>query len=189
MSAYQLITVGTDEPLTLEEAKLHLRVDGTEEDTLIYALLVAARDHAENYTWRRLTECTMAVYYDRDEVENFIFVNKNVQSIEAVKYKDSTGSYQTLSPSSYEVDLFSHPCRIRVTTKPQVADKLAAWKVEFTAGYASPSEVQEPIKAALKLIIGHLYEHREDVTMSSNYTLENGAKYLLEPYKLPTYFI
>ena len=36
------------EPVTLEEARLHLRVDHTDEDALIGSLIIAARELAEH---------------------------------------------------------------------------------------------------------------------------------------------
>jgi uncharacterized phage protein (predicted DNA packaging) len=38
------------EPLTLSEAKIHLRVDGEDEDALISSLITASREVVENYT-------------------------------------------------------------------------------------------------------------------------------------------
>lgn len=189
MASYLQVSNSGLEPLTLDEAKLHLRVDSDEEDTLIYALIVAARQAVENYTWLNLNEAVYNMFFDATEVDEFIRINKQVITITSVQYKDATGVYQALSPSSYQTDLYSNPCRIKIDTKPTVGNFLNAWKIVFTAGFTSPELVPEQIKSAMKLTIGHLYEHREDVTMSSNYALENGAKYLVTPYKLPTYFI
>jgi len=46
----QLVTPPVDEPVTLAEAKLHLRVDFDEDDALILALISAARQAAEAIT-------------------------------------------------------------------------------------------------------------------------------------------
>jgi uncharacterized phiE125 gp8 family phage protein len=50
----QLITAPTAEPLTRDEAKAHLRVDGTAEDTLIDTYLLAARQDVEAACGRAL---------------------------------------------------------------------------------------------------------------------------------------
>ena len=52
MSSYQITTEPATEPLTLTEAKEHLRVDGTDEDTLITSIITVARKLCENYTNR-----------------------------------------------------------------------------------------------------------------------------------------
>ena len=38
-----------DEPVSLQEVKTYLRVDGEEEDTLLAGLIPVARQHCENY--------------------------------------------------------------------------------------------------------------------------------------------
>lgn len=45
-----IIVAGTgDEPITLQEAKDYLEVNGTDDDDLITALIVAAREHIESF--------------------------------------------------------------------------------------------------------------------------------------------
>jgi hypothetical protein len=44
------------EPLTLSEAKTHLRVDGEDEDALISSLITASREVVENYTGYTVAE-------------------------------------------------------------------------------------------------------------------------------------
>ena len=44
-----------DDLPTLEEVKAYLRIDSEEEDTLLAALLLAAKEHCENYLQACLT--------------------------------------------------------------------------------------------------------------------------------------
>lgn len=53
-----LITAPGHEPVTLDEMKLHLRVDFNSDDTLIEMLIVAARKRAETITRRALVTQT-----------------------------------------------------------------------------------------------------------------------------------
>jgi uncharacterized phiE125 gp8 family phage protein len=57
----QKIVDAVAEPVSLEEAKAHLRVDGTIDDAYIGALITAARTDAENRLQRSLTETTWRV--------------------------------------------------------------------------------------------------------------------------------
>lgn len=189
MSAYQQVSSSESDPVTLQDIKLHLRVDSTEEDLLILSLMKTALKAAANYTWLTLNECVFNAFYDRTEVDEYIYINKSpLTAITSVNYRDTNGDYVAMDAANYEVDMISQPCRIRIKTQPTTGDYMNTWKVVFSCGY-SQNAVPEPIKSAIKLTVGHLYEHREDVTMSSNYALENGAKHLLEPYKLGTYYI
>lgn len=60
-----LLTAPAAEPVSVAEAKLHLRVDGTADDVLIGALITAARQHAENDTRRALVTQTWMTVLDR----------------------------------------------------------------------------------------------------------------------------
>jgi uncharacterized phiE125 gp8 family phage protein len=61
----KLITAPIAEPVTLPEAKLHLRVDTTDDDTLITTLITAAREMAETITRRALVSQQWKIVADR----------------------------------------------------------------------------------------------------------------------------
>ncbi len=60
-----LVTAPIEEPVSLAEAKLHLRVDYSNDDLLIAALITAARQHAENDTRRALVTQTWRQVLDQ----------------------------------------------------------------------------------------------------------------------------
>ena len=62
--AYSVVTPAASEPITLEEAKNFLRVDGSDDDALIGALISAAREMCEQYTRRILVTTTIDEYFD-----------------------------------------------------------------------------------------------------------------------------
>jgi uncharacterized phiE125 gp8 family phage protein len=155
--------VPAEEPLSLIEAKNHLRVEAPEDDALIAALIAAARDQLEGETSRQLVTATWRLSLDCFPAVIRLPISP-VQSVSSIQYLDANEVLQTLSASVYVVDTDRKPARIAPaygevwpTTLPQIN----AVKVTFVAGYGTPAAVPESIKEALKLMIGHWYENRE----------------------------
>lgn len=183
---YRLVTGPATEPLSLEEVKLYLRVDNTVENNLITALILAARQTVEDRCQRPLISQTWSANYDSNELNlNVKFINKApLLSFTDVKYYDSEGDLQTLAASDYEVDLYGSPARFRLKTIPNVREGFNAMQATFVCGYANAASVPQPIKQAMYLIIGHLYENRQDViTGTQVHSIPNASAYLLEPYR------
>jgi len=128
------------EPIYLDDAKLYLRVDHTDDDTLIAALIVAARQYAEDVTARAIVCQTRKLYLDNWP---YVIVLPGPPLIEktSVQYYDVEGSLQTLDPSLYDVDTDSTPGRITVgycDTWPAVYGIEKAIIVTYVCGYATP---------------------------------------------------
>jgi uncharacterized phiE125 gp8 family phage protein len=193
--ALKLITAAGTEPLTLAQAKLHLRVTASDEDTLVTALITAAREQAEAYTRRRFITQTWDYFRDAFPLgykypcdEEKIFVPQPpLQSVTSLKYFDTTGVEQTLATSKYLVDASSEPGRIAPAygeTWPCTREQMNAVTVRFVCGYGAAVAVPSSIAAAMLLIIGHLYENRESTTPDQQMELPLGAESLLAPYRV-----
>lgn len=182
----KLITPPTLEPVTLQEAKDHLRVTTTDEDALISELITSARQQAETFLRRALLTQTWALYLDSfpDQIE---LPNSPVQSVTSIKYIDVDGVEQTLSTLQYDVHTQNEPALIVPAygkTWPSIRSQLNAITVEFVAGWQIQQSVPGPIKSALLLIIGHLYENRENASPLNMHQLPYGANALLFPYRI-----
>jgi len=193
--ALTLITPPAVEPLTLEEVKLHLRVDASDEDNLINIYIRAAREFTEAFLGRALVTQTWKLTIDEFPIGEIKIPKPPLQSVSNVKYFDSAGLEQTLATSEYYVDAASEPGWVVPVTNsvwPTPLDAINAVSVEFVAGYSptadSPSNLASNvpfnIKAGMLLIIGNLYENREDNVVGVISTrLPNGAEYLLRRHK------
>jgi uncharacterized phiE125 gp8 family phage protein len=187
MSAIKVYTAATTYPVTLAEAKLHLRVDGTDEDTLINALIAAATQQAENYTWRTLM--TTVYEYIADSFSKQIELDTfPIATIDSIKYYDLNNVQQTLIVSAYESNLNECPVLIRPKENyywPDTKIRFDAVTVRFTAGYASAAAVPAAIKQAILMIVGHLYANREDVVTGTQVnTMPQSSQYLLNTYRV-----
>lgn len=191
-SSVVVTTPPSVEPVTLAEAKLHLRVTHNLEDDLITSLIVAAREWAENQTRRRFVNTTQRLSYD-EFPDEFILPGGRTQSITSITYTDTNGATQTLATSVYTVITDSEPGRIvRAYNQlwPATRSIPNAVQVVQVAGYGSAaSNVPDSIKAAMKLAIGNWFENRES-TISGTIINEipMAAQALLDPFRIPEFF-
>lgn len=182
----KVTTAPSAEPVTSTEAKLHLKVDHTTDDTLITILIQAAREAVEQHTNRSLITQTRTIKMDTFPISDTISLpNGPLSSVTSVKYYDTSEVQQTLSSTLYWTDSTSNIPRIVVKTSwPAIYDMPNAVEIVYITGYgASGSSVPQPLKQAILLIIGHLYENREQVG-DIKYELPFGASVLMSPYVL-----
>jgi uncharacterized phiE125 gp8 family phage protein len=168
------------EPLTATEAKLHLRVDSSDEDLLIERLIKAARKYCENYTERSFITQTWTA--SADSFPSVIeLLHGPVISITSVVYYNESNESTTLSTDDYTTDLTSIVARIEpVSSFPSTYDKINAVTVTYITGYGAASTVPEDIKAAMLLLIGKLYQNREETVKR----LPTSVECLLDSYKV-----
>jgi uncharacterized phiE125 gp8 family phage protein len=185
--AIRLIAGPGEEPITLDEAKLHLRVDVTAEDTLINGLIIAARQAAEQATGRALMQQTWELALDcfPDEIR---LQMPPLQSVSSVKYLDQDGVLQTLATSEYLVNDYKEPARIVLAygkSWPSTRDQENAVLVRFVAGYADADAVPQEIKQWMLMLIGSMYANRERETVGSAAAVELGfVDRLLDAYRV-----
>lgn len=179
--------------VSLAEAKAHLRVDVDDENVLIEALLQAAEEWAENYCRRSFVQRTLELRMDCFPAE-IRLPRGPVISVTHVKYTDAGGSVATMDAAGYQVDTYSVPPRIvpvfgGTWPTPKVGS-LNAVLVEYEAGYApsgSPTNADNvplAVKAAIKLIVGHLFEHRELVAERALHEVPFAVKHLLAAFEV-----
>jgi uncharacterized phiE125 gp8 family phage protein len=167
----KLLAAPTSEPFTLADAKVHLREDDSSQDTLITALIGAARDYVETFTRRRLITQTWRYSIDEFPCGGVIRLPyPPLIKVNSVKYDDLAGAEQTLSSSLYVVDTSSLPGKIDrayAAIWPATRCQANAVRIEFDCGFGGPQAVPDLIKAAMKLLIGHWYEQREAVNVGN----------------------
>ena len=166
-----VVTAPTDDVVTLDEAKAQLRVEGTDNDTYITALLGAARDYVEQLSHRALTPQRLRLKLDCFPAE-ILLPRPPALSIVSIGYVDSAGDEQSVGASLYQADLSGEPARIRPAygaSWPTARGVLNAVTVDWWAGYdngASPYEgasVPPGLHHAIKLMVTHWYEQRAPV--------------------------
>ena len=108
---YKVTISPTHEPVSLEQAKRHLRIDDTESDGLIGGYLRAARLWCENYSGRAFLWQTIAATADQ-LADTMILPHPPLIAVSSVSYTGSAGSVQVLSTDVFDVDTAAEPGRI-----------------------------------------------------------------------------
>jgi uncharacterized phiE125 gp8 family phage protein len=197
----QLVTATTGDPITVAEAKAHLRVTHSEDDSLIGALVSAATKQVEAETGRQLCTAVYDLKLDAfptgcDKRERAIkFPRAPLQSVSSGQYTADDGTATALSSTAYTVvtswttapDPFCGHGRMYEAyndTWPTTRQVGNAVTIRFTAGYGPASAVPDIAKAAIKLLVGNLYEHREATISGGLSEVPLGAQRLIDLLKL-----
>lgn len=170
--------------LTTTAVKAHLRVEHDEDDTLIDNLTTAAYSYAERYTNTIILDTQKIDYLD-DFADEITLKNTPVQSITTVTYYDTDDVQQ--SQSDYYLDTRKAETILKPLNNevfPSTNGDYANVVITYQAGY---STIPKQIDQAVLLLIGSLYEQRENhvagITMTKSVV---SAEYLLDPYRVDT---
>jgi uncharacterized phiE125 gp8 family phage protein len=188
---YKVTTAPAAEPVTLTDVKNHLKVDTSDDDDLIGVMIQAAREYVETYTGRAVMEQTIEERVDYFPAVTYTNPRGGIElrfaplkTLTHLKYKDSDGTEQTLAANTdYVLDNISEPPRIFPAygvSWPISRDEPNAVWFEYVAGYTTASDVPASIKQAIFLIVGKMYEQREDSVKN----LPTASKWLLDTVKI-----
>lgn len=194
MAVYWLkeIVSPTVEPISMATARLHLRLDTSgsppshPDDSLVSSLITAVRQNAEDYTGLKIASGTYEVRADSFKDFNIELQTWPVTAISSVSYVDMNDDVQTLASSEYTLDTYARPARLKATTTFPAAKEVT---IRFIAGFTdgqSPNPYPMPIslESAMLLMLGHLYDNREAVSLDQSYERPLGATYLMNPYRI-----
>ena len=192
------VTQPAVEPVTLAEAKAHLRVDVSDDDALISAIIRAAREFAEEYLDRTLVHTQWTMRMDRFppssltpvELPRPPMATAGTTTATVVTYTLETQGTATLSTASYRVDRNATPGTIKPlyakTWPPHLMDDNTI-SVTWWAGYgADGTSVPAAIRSAMLMLISHLYEHRTAVAPGMS-EVPFGVKALLDTQRWGSY--
>jgi uncharacterized phiE125 gp8 family phage protein len=193
----ELVTAATGDVISLDEAKDRLRrsSDSSLEDAQIENLIDAAVAYLEEDVRISLLTQTRRIWYDGIPCDGKFLLDRGpVASITSVKLYDTADAATTLSSTVYQLDAVSQPARL-VARSGQSWNTSAALRavnavaIEYVAGFgAAGSSVPSPLKQAVLLLAGSLFEHREQVIVAQFagqfLELPFGYKELTGPYRL-----
>lgn len=184
-----LVTAPAAEPVTLDEAKAHLRVTIDDDDDRITRQIAVAREQAETIARLAIVTQTWDLYLDRFPDTAGYWDRRNRQlgpgspaywprrslgkvqiprpplvSIGTVEYVDASGSTVTLDSAEYRVGTGTPGTIAPALNRnwPTAADVTDAVRIRFTAGYGNASAVPACVKEAILLLVERLYDGTPD---------------------------
>lgn len=184
------------EPVSLAEAKEHLRiVDYTDDDTYIELLITTARQTVERATRRALWtgQSWQAAYtgWPWSCYRRFSLPKPPLAAVSAVQYYDEDNALQTLAAAKYVIDS-SGADRAWLAFKTTASlptlscDYPAPVRVTYTAGYADQDALPNGLRHAILYMIQHLYDNRSPVGINVNIsTMPQSFQYLCDQHKIP----
>ena len=177
------------EPLSLAEAKAHLRIDQTLEDALIQSLIITSRLHIEAALGLALITQSWLFFVDRwPKAQRLVMPIRPIQAVASVRLWNIDGTSVTLPPSAFFLDGQGLPARLVWQGSSPLADPgrtVNGIEVAFTAGFgAAPTDVPATIRQALLLLVAHWYENREPVEIGAEHNaIPAMVSDLLLPYR------
>ena len=178
----KLKTAPAVEPITLDEAKLHLKVDSADDNALISALITTARQLAERETKRAFITQTWEMFLDYAPPEIDIPKPPLQATSLSIKVIDEAGVESVVSATTYDVDDSENsPGRVKLRSGCSWPNHrgFASFIIEFKAGYGdAATDVPEALKQGILQLLSHLYDNR------GAEEIPKGIKAMFWPFKI-----
>lgn len=166
-------------PISLAEAKTQMRVESSDDDSIIQRLIDAAVAFVDvqGALGKAMITQTWGQWLSPNPSTVYLSLGP-VQSVSAIKYYDVDGALQTATLADFNV--FGTPNRISVSPKsgkawPVTQTRDDAIKIEYVIGYGSTSaSVPETVRHALMMLVAHWYDNRETSTEKQMFDLPYG---------------
>lgn len=183
-----VVTPPSAEPITLAEAKAHLRVFLPDDDSYITSLIPAARQAIEQRTGRAMLPQRVRIGMDAFcSTTRLPVLPLAVVDGLLIKYFDENGDQQTANSSIYTINRYVEPVQVSLNpgeSWPTISRIAGGVTFEYDVGYTDAAAVPGPLKQWMLLAIGAMYENREQVYAGAEtYSLpEDFMRLLWEPY-------
>lgn len=192
-------TEPTVEPVTLAEAKAHLRVDTHDDDAYIAGLIRAAREWVEQYLDRTLVHTQWVMRFDKFPPDGMLdielprppMVASGTATAVALTFTYENGTTSTYSTAQYRVDRNATPGAVKTlygqTWPPHMQDDNAI-SVTWWAGYGDAGDkVPAAIRHAMLMLLGTWYERRASADNLGGAEVPFGVRALLDSQKWGSY--
>jgi uncharacterized phiE125 gp8 family phage protein len=165
-----MIAAPSAEPVTLDEIKAHLDIDGAAEDTLLTTLIVVARAAIERMTGQLMLTQSWRISVDAVPPSGLMALPIGpVQTVSAVRVFDVADNAILWPGSGYTLDLVGEPARLLFHGgRPIPGRRLAGIEIDVVCGFgASAAAVPADLVQAVRLLVAHWYAARGNAVNAS----------------------
>ena len=161
------VTAPTEQPVTVADAKRHLRVEHSDDDLLIQRLIETAVAFVDvkGALGKAMITQTWAEWFAPNPSEITLSLGP-VQSVSSISYYDTDNALQTATLSNFYVLGPSTRTVIKPKsgyTWPTTFTRDDAIKVQYVIGYGdSFTDVPSTVRHAILMLVSHYYENREN---------------------------
>jgi len=161
------VTAPTEQPVTVADAKRHLRVEHSDDDLLIQRLIETAVAFVDvkGALGKAMITQTWAEWFAPNPSEIILSLGP-VQSVSSISYYDTDNALQTATLSNFYVLGPSTRTVIKPKsgyTWPTTFTRDDAIKVQYVIGYGdSFTDVPSNVRHAILMLVSHYYENREN---------------------------
>lgn len=172
----EIVAMPNGLPVSLAEAKRHLREDEADNDDVIGAAIAAAVGHLDGYggilgralmtqTWREFRPCWPGS-------RCVPLALAPVSAIASITCRDSAGGVVTLTPETHYRLLSGRSAQPFVylpagVSLPSAASEPDAIKIDYVAGYGDAKALPPDLRSALLMMVGDIYRFRESAAVGS----------------------
>lgn len=191
--ALELLEAPATTPVTLTEVKDQLRVEHTDDDTLINRLIsvAVAYTDVQGALGHAMITQKWGQWVNSTPPQTVKLLLGPLIAVTAVKYYDENGTLQTDTLSNYEI--FGTEFSTTIGPKegfawPVTQDRPDAIRIEYTIGYGSATtDIPETLRHALMMLIGHWYDNRETTMMDELSNVPYGFDALMDMHRRAWY--
>jgi uncharacterized phiE125 gp8 family phage protein len=172
------------EPVSLAEAKGWLRVEGSDEDSLIQALIIAARLMVESEIGLVLLAQNWRIVGDSWPASETIPVPiGRVLAVTGGRVFAANGTPQAIQAGDFEIIKGLERDAIRPNARPAPGRPRAGIEIDLRLGFGEfASQVPESLRLAMRQLIAFWYENRGDATIVER-GLPAPVRALLKPFR------
>ncbi|MEI9803789.1 MAG: head-tail connector protein [Pseudolabrys sp.] len=181
-----LLTAPAVEPLSLDEARAFLRVEHNDDDELIAALATGSRIHVEAQTRRAMITQSWRIMADAwPETGRLAIRPGPFQEVAAARVYDFDGTARAMDVQAFVPDRGASAIAFIPWTMPQPGRLAGGIEIDVTVGYGDTAvDVPEPLRQAIRLLVGHWYENRGLAALGTVTVLPSTVAALIAPYRM-----